>query len=327
MTLLIARYDFRLPPGASTPREDLYATALEQARYCEDRGFTALVLSEHHGVDDGYLPSPLVLAAAMASTTSRIAITIAALLVPLHDPLRLAEDMAVLDLISQGRVNYVFGLGYRPEEYAMFGHKWSERGRRMDECIETILQAWTGEPFEYHGEVVRVTPTPVTKPRPMIFYGGGSPPAARRAARLGLNFWPQVRDESLTELYREECRSRQRKPGIAIDVPPGPGMLFVAEDPDAFWERHGEHLLHEALSYSSWQGEQDSLVHDRSQTVEEMRDAGVFAVYSPDELIELCRSGEIGAVMAHPLCGGIPPDASWESLRLIGDVVAPALSS
>ena len=87
---------------------------------------------------------------------------IAALLVPLHDPIALAEQMAVLDIVSGGRISYVCAIGYRPEEYAMFGRDMSTRGRRMEACLEAIRSAWTGEPFSFEGREVRVTPTPLS---------------------------------------------------------------------------------------------------------------------------------------------------------------------
>ena len=325
MALFIARYDLRRPAFASTRREEVYATAMAQAAYCDEKGFDTLVLSEHHGVDDGYLPSPLVMAAAFAARTSRIRITIAALLVPLHDPLRLAEDTAVLDHLSAGRVGYVFGLGYRPEEYAMFDRAWKGRGQAIERAIEALLQAWTGEPFQYQGRTVRVTPPPSSTPHPMAFYGGVSDAAARRAARLGLDFFPQVHDTALAELYREECRSLGREPGHVMLPSTGPGTIFCAEDPDAFWARYGDHLLHEARVYDSWQGDHTSAVRDSSSTVEEMRKAGAYVVWTPDELIDRVRSGDVSGVTTHPLCGGLPPDGAWENLRLLGDVVMPAV--
>jgi alkanesulfonate monooxygenase SsuD/methylene tetrahydromethanopterin reductase-like flavin-dependent oxidoreductase (luciferase family) len=325
VTLFIARYDLRRPAFASTPREELYATALAQATYCDEKGFDTLVLSEHHGVDDGYLPSPLIMAAAFAARTSRIRITIAALLVPLHDPLRLAEDTAVLDQVSGGRVGYVFGLGYRPEEYAMFDRAWKGRGQDIERAIETLVEAWTGEPFQYQGRTVRVTPAPSSTPRPMAFYGGVSDAAAKRAARLGLDFFPQVHDPALAELYREECRSLGREPGHVMLPSTGPGTIFCANDPDAFWDRYGEHLLHEARVYDSWQGDHTSAVRDTSSTVKEMRKAGAYVVWTPDELIEHVRAGDVSGVTTHPLCGGLPPEGAWENLRLLGDVVMPAV--
>ena len=103
-----------------------------------------LVLSEHHAAPDGYLPSPLVLGAAVAARTTRIPIWVSALLVPLHDPVRLAEDIAVLDLISNGRISIVTGLGYRPVEYALLDQDWKSRGKRLDLCLEIDAQGLDG---------------------------------------------------------------------------------------------------------------------------------------------------------------------------------------
>jgi alkanesulfonate monooxygenase SsuD/methylene tetrahydromethanopterin reductase-like flavin-dependent oxidoreductase (luciferase family) len=325
MTVFAARYDLRCPSIGATTREDVYAAAVAQATYCDAAGFDTLALSEHHGVDDGYLPAPLLVASAFAAVTSRIPITVAALLAPLYDPVRLAEDIAVLDHLSRGRVAYVFGLGYRPEEYALLRLDWSRRGRRMEETLQAVLAAWRGEPFDHEGRTVRVTPTPYSKPRPMVFYGGGSPAAAGRAARLGLDFYPQVPDTALADRYAEECRAAGREPGFVLQPPEGPGTVFCVKDVDAFWEQFGHHLLYDARSYDGWQGDLTSLVRDRSTTVEEMREAGVYVVVTPDELVERCRTGDVELVVSHPLCGGLPVEVSWESLKLLGDVVIPAV--
>ncbi len=97
------------------------------------------------------------------------------------------------------------------------------------------------------------------------------------------------------------------------------------KDVDAFWEQFGHHLLYDARSYDGWQGDLTSLVRDRSTTVEEMREAGVYVVATPDELVERCRTGDVELVVSHPLCGGLPVEVSWESLKLLGDVVIPAV--
>src|SRR4051794_22819067 len=117
-------------------RAEHYAAAIEMARWGEEHGALAIVASEHHGSEDGYLPAPVTLAAAMAAATTQVAIQVAALIVPLHDPVALAEQMAVVDLISKGRVSYVCGAGYRPEEFDMFGQSLDERGRRLESSIE-----------------------------------------------------------------------------------------------------------------------------------------------------------------------------------------------
>src|SRR3954469_24833852 len=113
MALLTMRFDLRIPDFATTTHREAYAAALEMAEWADGHGFTTVVLSEHHGVDDGYVPAPLPLAGAVLGRTRNVAVTIAALLVPLYDPLRLAEDIAVLDLVGGGRLAIVAGLGYR----------------------------------------------------------------------------------------------------------------------------------------------------------------------------------------------------------------------
>ncbi|HLY36424.1 MAG TPA: LLM class flavin-dependent oxidoreductase, partial [Candidatus Binatia bacterium] len=121
MTMIGIRYDLRVPPFATTTHAEMYAACLDQCAWADDHGFDFVALSEHHGVEDGYLPAPVTLAAAIAGRTKRMPINIAAVLVPLHDPIRLAEQLAVLSLASGGRVSLVAGLGYRDEEFTMAG--------------------------------------------------------------------------------------------------------------------------------------------------------------------------------------------------------------
>ncbi len=123
---------------------------------------------------NSWLPSPFTFVGAVFGATRRIAVTVSAIIEPLHDPLRLAEDIAVLDLLSAGRLVTVAGIGYRPEEYERAGVEWGRRGRLQDELLETLLAAWTGEPFPYRGRTARVTPRPYTRPHPTLLVGGSS---------------------------------------------------------------------------------------------------------------------------------------------------------
>ncbi|MFL6062455.1 MAG: LLM class flavin-dependent oxidoreductase [Marmoricola sp.] len=323
MTAFVTRYDFRAPGEALARQHEMFERCLEQATYLEEHGQDAIVLSEHHATTDGYLPSPLVVAAAVAARTRTVSISVAALLVNLYDPLRLAEDIAVLDHLSNGRVTYTIGLGYRPEEYAVFDAAWDSRGADIEEAIAVLQQAWTGEEFSYRGQTVRVLPTPHRPP--VLFYGGGSKTAARRAARLGLHFQPQAADPSLKELYVAECRAAGRDPGFVLLPPGGPATVFCSEDPDRFWAANGQYLLAEARGYNAWHNTTTSLVRDSSESVEEMRAAGVYAVETPDDLVAKCLSREIRVVSSHPLCGGLPAEPSWESLRLVCERVMPAV--
>src|SRR3984957_16483987 len=114
------RFDMR-PQTGPVPTADLYGAAIDMCAWAETRGAFLAVLSEHHGADDGHLPAPLLLASAIAARTHQLAILLAAVPIPLWDPVRLAEEMSVLDLISKGRVSYAFGVGHRVQEYEHFG--------------------------------------------------------------------------------------------------------------------------------------------------------------------------------------------------------------
>ncbi len=317
------RYDLRCPDFAGISRADLYATFLEQAAWADRNGLDSLVLSEHHCVDDGYLPSPVPLAAAAAARTQRIPIIVAALLLPLYDPIRLAEDMAVVDLVSKGRVSYVCGLGYRREEYDHAGVNWASRGARMEANLEALRAAWTGEPFTYEGRTVRVTPRPHSHGGVPLLYGGGSPAAARRAARLGMLLYPQNANEELERIYHEERERLGNGRGHVIRPPTRTGTYVVAEDPDRFWAEHGRHLLYEATEYARWQVGMASAVFDDSTSIDEMRAAGIYRVVSPDELVEDILGGPEEPLTFHPLIGGLDPDVSWECLHLLVDEVLP----
>jgi alkanesulfonate monooxygenase SsuD/methylene tetrahydromethanopterin reductase-like flavin-dependent oxidoreductase (luciferase family) len=324
----VLRFDLRAPAFSPARAEDLYATALDMAAYADERGMDSVTVSEHHGVDDGFLPSPLVMAAAIAGRTKRIRIGISALLAPLYDPLKLAEDLAVLDIVSRGRVATTLGLGYRPEEYAAFGRDFAARGRILDECIETLLAAWRGEPFSYRGRTVRVTPRPVTEPHPLLLLGGQSKAAARRAARFGLPFQPASNDAEMIALYQSECARRGVTPFL---LPPGSGeMIFVSRDPERTWRALGPHLLHDAASYAAWQpaDQLESVVFTRATTLEALRADGPYRVLTPEQCVERARAqGALATFVLFPLCGGTPPALAWESLRLYGDEVLPRIAA
>ncbi|MCX5044338.1 LLM class flavin-dependent oxidoreductase [Aldersonia sp. NBC_00410] len=324
-TQFITRFDMRAPGASNAERQELFSRAVEQATYVDAHGQDAIMLSEHHGSPDGYLPSPLLLASAIAARTQRIPISVSALIVNLYQPRRLAEDIAVLDLISAGRVSYVLALGYRPVEYAMFDRDWESRGLDIENAIGEMLDAWAGTDFTAAGETTRVTPPPFSRPHPFLYYGGSSPAAARRAARLGLNFAPQLADRALKQLYLEECERLGRQPGHVLIPPTGPATVFCSTDPDRFWANHGEHLLADARGYDAWHGDMESHVRDRSTTVRQLRAAGSYLVATPDELIERCRSGELRLITSHPLCGNMPAEPSWENQQLLCEKVIPAL--
>jgi alkanesulfonate monooxygenase SsuD/methylene tetrahydromethanopterin reductase-like flavin-dependent oxidoreductase (luciferase family) len=321
MVTSLLRFDMRAPAFAKATPQELYAAALDMAAWADER-FDAIVLSEHHATDDGYLPSPIALAGCMAGRTRRIRIGIVALLLPLYDPIRLAEDLAVLDLASGGRVGITAGLGYRPEEYAMFGRDWQGRGALMDEHLAAMLRAWRGEPFEFQGRPVRLSPLPATRPHPPVMVGGMGRNAARRAARFGLPFQPGVNTPEVLELYRSECRRLGVERPLVL--PPGSGeMIWVSEDPDRSWTEIGPHLLHDATTYASWQpSQQRSAVHSEAKSVEALRSEGKYRILTPGECVERARA-PFSVFVHFPLCGGMPPELGWRSLELYANEVLP----
>jgi alkanesulfonate monooxygenase SsuD/methylene tetrahydromethanopterin reductase-like flavin-dependent oxidoreductase (luciferase family) len=326
MAISVLRFDLRAPARFGTTHAELYASALELASFADERGFDSISLSEHHGVDDGFLPAPLLVAAAMAARTKRIHFGISALLAPLYDPVKLAEDLAVLDLVSRGRVSTTLGMGYRREEYAMFGRAYEERGKLLDEWLDVLLRAWRGERFTWQGRTVHVTPAPFTQPHPPIFVGGQSKRGALRAARFGLGYQPASNDREMEKLYLDECKKR----GVAPQLrPPGTGeMIWVSRDPDRTWAQLGENLLYEARVYSGWQPatQQSSTVHSRATTVDELRREGLFKVLTPAQCLERAAAqGPYAAFVLYPLCGGTKPELAWESVRLYADEVLAKL--
>lgn len=309
-------------PGAG--HGERYRAALEMASYADAHGITAIGCEEHHLAATGWLPSPLLLAAAVAACTTSIRISIGALLVPLYDPVRLAEDIAVLDHLSAGRVSFIAGIGYRPAEYHAVGKDFRRRGQLMDEALAVLLKAWGDEPFEYHGRLVNVTPKPYTRPHPVLFIGGMSAAAAKRAASFGLPFSPPMPMPELEAVYRDEL-TRHHRQGFVFSPENGSTVAHLTTDPERAWARCGEYFLHEATEYGAWAVPGTPRPNERpTGTVAELRAAGTVEVLTPDELIAQCRAGRTGVTL-HPLVGGLPLEEGWQSLRLLVEKVLPAL--
>jgi alkanesulfonate monooxygenase SsuD/methylene tetrahydromethanopterin reductase-like flavin-dependent oxidoreductase (luciferase family) len=326
MAYLGLRFDLRNPPLAGTSMQDRYRAALDMSAWADGLGFGSVTLSGHHGSDDGYLPSPVAMAAAIAARTERMRISICALVASFHDPLRLAEDLAVVDLISGGRLDVVITNGYVAREFAMFGEPLSQRARRTAETVAVLRQAWSGEPFEYRGRPARITPSPAQPGGPPILLGGSTEVAARRAARIADGFIPSTPE--LWAHYRDELVSKG-----APD--PGPhgggdtGFFHLAVDPEDGWSQIGPYALHEANSYGQWMADNGVGAaggYVPMTDIATLRASGQYRVLTPDELLgELREAGPAGLAMFHPMMGGIPPDVAWSSLRLFEQDVLPKL--
>ncbi|KAA1249271.1 LLM class flavin-dependent oxidoreductase [Mycobacterium simiae] len=299
-----------------------YQAALDMAEYADSHGFTAVSGEEHHLAATGWLPSPLILAAAIAGRTRRLRISINALIVPLYDPIRLAEDIAVLDNLALGRFSLVAGMGYRPEEYHAARKDWSQRGALMDHCLSVLLTAWRDEPFEYDGALINVTPKPHTRPHPIVFVGGMTAAAARRAARFGLPFSPPMAMPELAELYERELRS-QGKQGFVYHPENGSTVTLVHADPDQAWARYGGFIMNEAAEYSSWKQARVPRPNEiPAASVQELRGLNNVEILTPAQLLGQIRRGR-KEVVVNPLIGGLPIDEGWATLQLLVDEVLP----
>jgi alkanesulfonate monooxygenase SsuD/methylene tetrahydromethanopterin reductase-like flavin-dependent oxidoreductase (luciferase family) len=309
------------------PAEDhsaRYKAALDMAEFADKHNFTIVNCEEHHVARNGWLPSPLVMAAAIAGRTKKININITALLITLYDPIRLAEDIAVLDNLSDGRFSFVAGLGYRPEEYHAVDRDWDKRGDLMDECLDVLLKAWRAEAFEYKGQLIDVTPKPKTKPHPLFFVGGMSAAAARRAARFGLPFYPPMHLPEVEKTYLDEMK-KQGKRGLVYYPQQGSTMTLIHTNPERAWQQFTPYILNETTEYSSWKREgvlrpSENTAH----TLEELKAEKKFEIVTPEECIANIRNGRHTLVF-NPLVGGLPLEEGWRTLHLFVNEVLPAL--
>lgn len=327
MATTLLRFNCVQPGLEPNEMHQRYNAMLDMAQALDELGGGMVSLEEHHGAFNGWSPSPLIMAGAIFGRTENISISISALLVPLHDPLRIAEDIAVLDLISGGKLTVIGGLGYRPEEYAAHGKSWADRGKLMDECVDTLLKAWTAEPFEHDGVTIQVTPKPLTQPHPMFLLGGTSKPAARRAARFGLPIMFAAPVPDIEAYYYEKCAEYGTQ-GFAVAPPVGMHHHFFAEDVDKGWEEMGPYLFHEASTYASWQTPDiKSAVHSHASNVDELREEGIYRVVSPAEAVDEAKAaGDFAMFNMHPLCGGMPIEMGWRQVDLLRNEILPALA-
>ena len=318
------RFDMRAPGCSPAEVAVRYRAAIDMSRWADERGgCAAIAVSEHHSADDGYLGSPLVLASALAAVTTRTPIMVAAAILPLYDPVRLAEEMIILDHISQGRVIYTLAVGYRPTEYELFGVDYARRGAIADAHLATLLdrlhEASDG------GGAPRLTPAPFSPGGPMLTWGGGSVAAAARAGRNGLGFIGQSGDPALGDAYRDAAAAHGHTPGLCIlPDPAAPSSVFVDDDLDEGWDEVGTALLHDATEYHRWNTEagQATTTHSLSggTTVEGLRAAaGSHRVVTVEQAVELI--GAYGPLGLQPLCGGLDPDLAWSYLHRVDRVM------
>jgi probable F420-dependent oxidoreductase len=313
-------YSFQDPPGSEIGHGVLYHEALDQIAIAEDLGYEWVNLTEHHVAADGYLPALMPVLAAIAARTTRIRLSTGMLILTLHHPLRIAEEAAVVDLISGGRLTLGVAVGYRKLEFDALGVDYETRGRRFRESLEILVRAWSGEPFTYEGNVfsipeVVVRPRPAQRPHPPLWLGGTTDVALRRAVKWGSPCFPGATDEfdaiaGKYARYRELLSERpDGAAGLVI-----PRLVLVADTTAEARRRALPGIKAMFATYQSWGLPVDFTAHLR-----DWRLLDELVIVGDDQYCadQLQRYSDLGTtdLMAQFAMPGLEPALALESLR------------
>jgi probable F420-dependent oxidoreductase len=316
-----------------------FPESLRQVELAEMVGFDSIWLEEHHGTGRHYHPSPFIYLAGYATRTERLILGTDIAVLPLYHPVRVAEDVAQLDVMSNGRVILGVAIGYRPEEFAAFQTPLEGRGAQFVEMLKLIHQLWTEEKVTFGGEryplhEFTLEPRPIQRPRPPIWLGGWGKLALKRAAVLG-DAWVPGPTANLAKLKgaQEQYHAHLAELGIQPEERARPLTrdVIVAGTP-AQAEELAERFLLPAYrdEYSHWEhpliGTTDATATDRLADLRRDR----FIIGDPDQVIEQINYFEEQFGMDHLICRlhfpGMPPEVVTESVRIIGHEVIPAFS-
>ena len=299
--------DFRNPAAWSRPWEVIYAESLEFICWCETIGFEIAWLPEHHCTEDGFLASPLMIGAAVAARTKKLRISTGVALAPFYHPLRLAEDMAALDVLSAGRAELAVGIGYLKSETDAFGIDFKSRGRRTDELLDIVKRLWDGETVTHKGEFfnlekARISPLPLQKPHIPILIGGLSRPGIRRAALRGTGFIGAIENYPA---YLEELSAAGKAGGTARFDLVSDMWLLVAEDPDEAFEETAPFYYYQINTYAKWHAETDWVM--QPMDFETFKKSGAVRVLTPRAAIDFLGKRLAAAPTMESFCMTVPP--------------------
>ena len=339
-------FAFQVVPGAGVRLHEPYRDMLDCLPRAEELGYESAFVASHHVQPDGWCPSPLLALSAAAARTERMRLGTGAILVPLYAPFKLAEDVAVLDNLSGGRVVLGVAPGYVSEEFLAHAVPREERVTRMEEALDLMQAAWTQERFSFRGRHYAVepettlTPRPLQRPHPPIWYAVSAPGSLRRAAERGCVLLPSPRHE-LSELakhyrvYDEACTAV----GFAPAERPVIREVFVAESQERAEQLAApgvEYLFRELYGAKSAQGERQlrtdsgQLITDKQQVdFESLKNR--FVIGDPDYAIRQIERyrDELGAteLICWMHVPGVSGADALQSVELFAREVMPAFTS
>jgi probable F420-dependent oxidoreductase len=337
LNLGVGLFTGQIPAGSGRSVAQEYGDYLALAETVEASGLDGVWVSEHHFSADSYLPSLLVMLGAFAAVTEKVALGTGVVLAPFHDPVRLAEDFAVVDQLSQGRVICGLGIAWREEEFRGFGIEVSSRVRRLNEIVEILRKAWTGDYFDHDGryykyEAVKVTPKPAHDIP--IFIGGFADPAVRRAGRIGDGYISsRAEPDRVAETFAMAAEERT-KAGKSGE--PKAALLhnaFVSNDPESDWPMVRAGIGHQLGVYTGWRGGTD--VKGKSLEVmppddETIRRTTAFG--TPDEvvaklgpIVDILKQHDESHLIVRLHYPGMDKEPARRAIELFAKEVAPRL--
>lgn len=325
----IGLFTGQVPPDSEQTPSERYRELLELGTFVEEQGFDKAWVSEHHFVNDGYLPSVLPFCAALGSRTQTLTVGTGIALAPFYDPIRFAEDAATVDLITGGRFEPGLAIGWTDEEFEVFDVPKRQRVQYLRELVEVLRSGGKDGPMSHDGPVhqydsVDIQPKPVQEELP-IWIAGTVDAAVERAATLGDGYFATP-----TEL--DELARRQKLGIEAADDGDFPiaewRYTFVSEDGDA-WEQMKQSVWHIKRQYIGWATGQEQPQKLPAEQEESLREECLFG--TPEEVraeVERRRDriGDSYRLVTRMTLPALPIEDIRESARLFGSAVISELS-
>lgn len=324
-------YDFRNPAPWRRPWAELYAETLDFIAWSETVGFEGAWVPEHHGAEDGYMPSPQVVLAAIAARTRTIRLGSAIALAPLYHPVRFAEECAVLDILSNGRLEMAAAIGYRRRETDAFGVDFTQRGRIFDEFLEIVRRLWAGETVSFDGAHFTVKDAAIMPPAPRgqipLYIGGFADKAMARVAKYADGYFG---NEEICDLYVEKLRAQGKDPADARIRIQGL-FVVVARDPEAALQELAPYYHYVNNTYGAWLNEDKAIGLDnptlRPMSLEDFKTSGILKILTPGQAIDYFKAMQARIPVEHfmmMLPAGLPPAKFVDYAEVFAQDVIPA---